>query len=483
MGKNRMEVSLESLSPTTEDESVSQNILLQSLLSSKIRTLLIKGEPGTGKTTLALELLAGYGSGVYISSRVSREMMMEQNPQLSELAKRGLVSSISMSENEKPKSFKFEDYRLASIEDVLISILSKSRKSNDDILIVLDSWDSIVNKLDTGERMRTEQSLLVIAEANNVKLIFISEDERLGTSDYFVDAVIKLEDDSMDGMRVRRLVWKKLRGSRIPHRSSLYTLDNGRLSIFDPTTVRFVGEYPSKKFKPIPNSSTRFSSGSKDLDDFLEGGYRRGSNIILEMDNRIGPTWHVPLVISCEMNFISNGCAMFIIPVGNRPPQTIKQNLLPYFSEETLQKSLRVAQYDLAGSKDPCFLQLDKDSMEKTRENVENAIQAIKGPEKRPCIFFIGMDTVQSANGREMLDPLGVGLTELVRRNGDLAINTVKGGSGLIRDLNNGCDLHMKLEELDRTLVMHSLKPPSELYHVEYDYTAGYGQVKLKAIV
>jgi len=478
-----MEVHVEQSQKAKEGEFVSQNILLRSLLSSKIRTLLIKGEPGTGKTTLALELLAGYGSGVYVSSRVSRDMLLEQNPQLRDLANKGLVSSVSMSENDKPKSFKFEDYRLASIEDVLISILGRSRESKDELLIVLDSWDSIVNKLDASERMKTEQSLLVIAEANNVKLIFVSEDEKLGASDYFVDAVIKLEDVSMEGMRVRRLVWKKLRGSMIPHRSSLYTLENGRLSIFDPTVVRFVGEFSTKKFKPIPNSSTRFSSGSVDLDNFLEGGYRRGSNIILEMDNRIGPTWHVPFVVSCEMNFLSNGSTMFIIPSGNRPPQTIKDNLLPYFSEETLQKSLRVAQYDLSGSKNPCFVQLEKDSIEKTRENVKKALEAIKGPENRPCIFFIGMDTVQNANGREILDPLGIALTELVRRNGDLAINTVKYGSGLIRDLNNACDLHIKLEELDRTLVMHSLKPPSELYHVEYDYSAGFGQVKLKAIV
>ena len=466
------------------DQFVSQSILLKSLLSSKIRTLLVKGEPGTGKTTLALELLAGFGSGVYVSSRVSRDMLMEQNPQLRELAKKGLVSSVSMSEgNEKPESFKFEDYRLASIEDVLISILGRSKESNDELLIVLDSWDSIVNKLDAGERMKTEQSLLVIAEANNVKLIFVSEDERLTASDYFVDAVVKLEDDEMDGMRIRRLVWKKLRGTRIPHRSSLYTLEGGRVTIFDPTTLKFAGEYPSKKFSPIPNPRGKYSSGSKDLDEFLDGGYRTGSNVILEMDNRIGVNWHVPLVVSCEMNFLANGCAMFILPSGNRPPQVIKENLLPYFPEELLQKSLRIAQYNLGGAKDGCFVRLDLASPDETADKVRSAIKEIKGEQNRPCIFFIGMDTVRSSMGQETLDPLGIGLADFVSRNGDLAIYTVKFGSDLIRDLNNTCDLHLKLEELDRTLVIHSLKPPSELYHVEYDYSMGYGQVKLRAIV
>jgi KaiC/GvpD/RAD55 family RecA-like ATPase len=470
---------------TADDSFVSQNILLKSLLSSKIRTLLIKGEPGTGKTTLALELLGGFGSGVYVSSRVSRDMLMEQNPQLRELARRGLVSSVSMSEGgEKPKSIKFEDYRLASIEDVLISILGRPKESsNGELLIVLDSWDSIVNKLDATERMKTEQSLLVISEANNVKLIFVSEEERLTASDYFVDAVVKLEDDTMEGMRVRRLVWKKLRGTRIPHRSSLYTLEGGRVTIFDPTTVKFVGEYPTTKFTPIPNSRFRYSSGSKDMDEFLSGGYRKGSNIIIEMDNRIGATWHVPLVMSSELNFIANGCAMFILPAGNRPAQAIKENLLPYFPEETLRKSLRIAQYNIGGASDECFVKLDPISIKETSERVKAAIHEIKGEENRPCIFFVGMDTVRTSVGQEMLDPLGINMTEFVRRNGDLAIYSVKFGSSLIRDLNNTCDLHLKLEELDRTLVMRSLKPPSELYHVEYDYSAGYGQVKLRSIV
>ncbi len=110
-------------------------------------------------------------------------------------------------------------------------------------------------------------------------------------------------------------------------------------------------------------------------------------------------------------------------------------------------------------------------------------IDTIKGESKKPCIFFIGMDTVQSANAREIIDPLGFGLTEMVRRNSDLAIISLKTGSTLQMELNNRCDMHLKLEEFDRTLVLHSVKPPSELYHMEYDYTPGYGQVKLRAIV
>jgi KaiC/GvpD/RAD55 family RecA-like ATPase len=480
------QANLERIQNLTDDKaeiSSSKKALMRSLLSAKVRTLLIKGEPGTGKTTLALELLREFGRGVYVSSRVSGDMLLEQNRQMSKLVEQGFVTSLSVGEaSEKKLNYKFEDFRLASIEDVLMSILGRSI-SGEETLIILDSWDSIASKLEAKERIKTEQSLLVIAEANKVKLIFVSEDENMGVSDYFVDAVIKLEDLERDGMRVRQIVWKKLRGSRIPRRASLYTLDDGKFTICEPTRVLFPGEYPEKPFPAQPNTKAKYSSGSADLDHFLDGGYRKGSTILLELDHRIGPTWHVPFIVSAEMNFLSNGFSMFILPSGNRPPQTIKENLLPYFSEDFLKTSLRIAQYDLGGFTDPCFVQLEKGSPDKHAAAVMKQIEIIKGESKRPCIFFIGMDSVQSANAREMIDPLGFGLTETVRRTQDLAIVTLKQGSALGLELNNRCDLHLKLEEFDRTLTIHSVKPPSELYHMEYDYSPGYGMVKLRPIV
>jgi KaiC/GvpD/RAD55 family RecA-like ATPase len=460
-------------------------VLLRSLLSTKVRSLLIKGEPGTGKTTFAIELLREFGRGVYVSSRVSQEVLAEQNPQLEELISKGLVTTVSTDADQLRPDFSFKDYRLASVEDVFLTILGQPRSQRPDLLVVLDSWDSLAGSLDQSERIKAEQSLLVMAEANKVKLIFVSEEDVLTAADYFVDAVVKLEDAAVDGMRVRRLVWKKLRGAMIAHRSSLYTLAGGRMTIFDPTpTVLMPGEYETKPFAPIPHSLTRFSSGSRDLDSFLDGGFKRGTTVILELDDRIGPFWHVPLPQSIEMNFLSNGCGVFILPSGSRPAYVIKNNLLPYFPEEVLRKSLRIAQYDLGGSTDPCFVHLEKNSLEKTVESVISAMEEMKGTDNRPCFYFIGMDTVEAVNGREVADPMGIKLRENMRRSGDLTLLAMRTGSEeLTRDLNKSCDLHLRLEEMDRTLVMHSIKPPSELFHVEYNHASGYPSIHLLPIV
>src|SRR5579864_5525340 len=99
---------------------LTNNRLLDSLLAPQIRFILLKGEPGTGKTTLALDLLTKYGKGMYISTRSSLNQAAIQNRMLRELVQKGLVSEPNFArENE----VSFGDYRLALPENIIQAIL------------------------------------------------------------------------------------------------------------------------------------------------------------------------------------------------------------------------------------------------------------------------------------------------------------------------------------------------------------------------
>lgn len=455
------------------------NALLENLLNEGIRFILLKGEPGTGKTTLALDLLKKHGKGAYVTTRVSLEQLQTHKPELRNLLSRKASSAPETSDHKK---LLFEDLRLSSVEDILQAIIEESEKMGPESLIVLDSWDALAKKLDMTERMKVEQSLLAIAEASRAKILFVSEEIALGTSDYFVDAVVQLEDDVHHGHRLRRLVWKKLRGSEISQRSFLYTLKGGKFTILENTKVLWPEEYQSGTFKPIKHGSIRYSTGSEDLDRFLGGGFRRGSSILLELDNQIGSNWHAPLVQSIERNFLGNDCAAVVIPTDNRTPGFVKGELARYFSEDVLRSGLRV----ISGQKyeeDPCFLNIDPSLRQKGSELIANEVKILKGGKNRPVFYFIGIDTVESMFGSEDLNALGLSLGQSMRHTGDLSVAAIKTGSSLLNQLTSASDMHLKLEEADGTMIMHSKKPPSELYQVEYDYSPGFPNVILQPIV
>ncbi|MGI0084737.1 MAG: hypothetical protein ACREBQ_06610, partial [Nitrososphaerales archaeon] len=81
------------------------------------------------------------------------------------------------------------------------------------------------------------------------------------------------------------------------------------------------------------------------------------------------------------------------------------------------------------------------------------------------------------------LSMLGLPLGLRMKHTGDLNIAAIKSDSPLLNQFTNASDMHLKLEEADGTMIMHSKKPPSELYQIEYDYSPGYPNVTLQPIV
>ena len=84
----------------------------------------------------------------------------------------------------------------------------------------------MAKELDLRERLRAEKTLVAIAESSKSKL-FISEEPHLTTTDYLADAVITLKDEEIEGRRIRRIEWNKLRGIAILQKISLLFMKEG----------------------------------------------------------------------------------------------------------------------------------------------------------------------------------------------------------------------------------------------------------------
>lgn len=154
---------------------------LESFLKPEVRTVLVKGEPGTGKTLLGLELLRRYGRGVYLSSRVSQEGILDQYPDLKKLFRQGKIKV------RGPKArAKFHDMRFADAVTMVDSVL-ESFGNMKEPLVILDSWDTIAKELDKVERMKTEKTLVAMADGRRARLVFISEEPVSTSTDYAIN--------------------------------------------------------------------------------------------------------------------------------------------------------------------------------------------------------------------------------------------------------------------------------------------------------
>ena len=293
---------------------------LRDLLNPNIIAILIKGLPGTGKTTLALELLRMHGKGFYVSTRVSERKMKEQH---------SLVRELMEKEGQKQLGgIGLKDLRFGSATELVKLILNEVTKRKE-FLIVLDTWDAIAKELDLKERLKVERSIVAMAEANKAKVVFISEDPNLTTTDYLVDAIVTLKDEEFEGRRVRFIEWNKLRGLPIPQKRHLFTLYGGRFTIFEKPMVQRPSKIKPKKFEPIKHPEGHYSSGSTEL-DVAFGPFKQGSVLLVEMGKPITMEHYHPLLFSVSLNLISQKGFILIIPsaiLALKPSRTVSFNI------------------------------------------------------------------------------------------------------------------------------------------------------------
>lgn len=446
--------------------------MLEHLLNPNVIAILVKGLPGAGKTTLALELLHMHGKGLYVSTRVSEEKLEQQYPHV-----KGLIEKGKLIEVAPEKGAKFEDLRFGRAVDIVESVLQAITKLKEP-LIILDSWDAFAKELDLKERLRVEKSLVGMAEANKTKLVFISEEPHLTTTDYLADAIVTLKDEELEGRRIRRIEWNKLRGLPIPQKSYLFTLHEGRFRMFPTVLAIRPAEIKPKKFKPIRHTKTHYSLGSPDLNALL-GLVERGTVALLEVGKGVSRKLYYPLSDSIVLNFLSQGGCALVIPSGTTSPYLVKDHVSEYLPKKRVEDGLRVGTYE--GYEDPCFFRLGQ-STDKNLEIVHKVVKSMK--KGNPCVYFIGADTLEFVHGTEDMVKFALNLTRRVRYDKDLLIMMVKHSVKGIDRLSDLSDLHCKLDLVDGALISYIIKPAWQtIYNLDYDFSKGHPQVRLTPIV
>jgi KaiC/GvpD/RAD55 family RecA-like ATPase len=455
--------------------------ILKPLLKSQVKSILLKGEPGTGKTTLALELLRLYGRGIYVSTRLSQEQSKEHHPELNALFNTGHAIEISAQDYDLKRgssySYSFEDLRFSNPEHVINAIIKGIQKVKEP-MIILDSWDAIANRTEKAERLKVEQSLSLLALGNGAKLLFVSEEPQLTTTDYLVDAVVMLQNDLYEGRRIRRIQWNKIRGSATTNWNNLFTLLDGRFTVFSQHAPMWQNIVKPQSFVPLAHKEAFYSTGSTDLDDFLGGGLRKTFFVLVEFGKYVGSAAFNPISTSIRCNFIMNDGCTITIPSPGVSANRIKESVARHVPMKLIDTSLRLAYFEIFDV-DPCFFALNASSAKESFDKIVNEAKKIKGEKNRPCVFSFGSDTLENVYSHEESFRFAQGMVQRTRHFGDVLYVVMRHGSPLLDELSNLCDVHVKLDHIDGTIVIQRLKPWSQLFAVIYDNSQGFPSIKL----
>ena len=246
---------------------------------------LIQGDPGSGKTTLALQfLLEGVRCGesvFYVTLSETREELLKVTRSHGwSLEGIPLLELSSIEQLLRPEAqttvFRPSEIELNKVSKLLIDEVSKRRPAR----IVFDSLSEFRLLAETALRYRRELLNLKRHFAQTQSTVLLLDDKMdkgmIGTDPHVMSlshGVIEMEQLSPDyGKSRRRLRVLKLRGVKFREGYHDYIIDTGGLRVFP----RLVAAEHRTKIEREP-----VSSGIKELDDLFGGGLDRGTTTLI----------------------------------------------------------------------------------------------------------------------------------------------------------------------------------------------------------
>lgn len=479
--------------------------IIDFLLSPGGHSLLIKGDAGTGKTTMALQMIEALSvqqQEFYLSSRTSDVSLYNQFPWLeervreNELLRAGMVFMRRSWSPDKKEKRELDDheprvdraelnrlegqieagelgtedeesYALRSDGSIVVeigSMLPELEMAYDIVesnlpkktMVVLDSVEALAENYGIPANRIVTALQKDLVEKAGTNVVFVMETSNSSHLDYLGDGVITLRHNVMGDHKVRTIDIVKLRGSEIRNWRYLFTLEGGRLSFMD-RNLDLSGMRLSRSGSArLPGRETL---GWSEMDR-LFGGAPLGSLTIIE----VGPAVPMDLLEAMELALVSehlrNGRGVIWYP-----QRTLDHAALPPLLEHAGPcgtKGLHIL--DPSTAVEGLYPYVKKlEGTDLASDLRWDTLKYLLKEDKAPYMSLLGLDALESFYGMNLVPKL-LQHIDTMRRGGHMVVLEATDGSAGLDTLSHQARLHLRLENLNGSVILHGIKP-STIYH------------------
>lgn len=440
---------------------------LELLLKRQSLLVLVKGETGTGKTTAALELMARLqteGDTVHISTRSYPDKLVYQHALFAKLAARPNIHFFT--------ALEFDPSQFVVAHNV-VSGLHRLLSSMESPLVVLDSWEGIADYVPQEARMKVEQSLMAVLESTRARMILVSERPQTDTTlDQLADAIIVLHQKLTEDRRVREIEIRKLRGVPISQERYLFTLAGGRMRYVEP--FAFTLPEQTSMFRPLDNSPTHMSTGSRDIDALLGGGVPRGSTVLLEIRGEVPFEGQVYVPLTALLNFLATNNAVMAFPYSDYDPTRARLFATQFMPEDVYDANMRVFTTDRV--EDPVAIKFSLNP----REDFDKWLDTYSAykAQGKTIWMLMALDTVENFYGQGVMNFLAT-VAARAAVNKDIQSIVARPNLELTQKVANISQIHLVLTQRWGTLILYGVKPRTGFYGLQFTFDHGYPEFEL----
>jgi hypothetical protein len=339
--------------------------LIQFSLRDPPRSLLIRGEPGAGKSTLALTMLSAFrGKRVLVTSRLTKSEVEQDYPWLSSEVEGSVevIESLSggagMAAKARALRGSHELVRAETDEpeleqlwlpDPVIGAFA-SMAPGAPGMVVIDSWDALIEHYigsaragggQLPDREEIERLMLGLLRRGGAHLVLVVERERPSQLDYLVDGVVACVLTSSEDRLERWSHLKKLRGVRVDHPWYPYTLEGGRFLCIAPIPSGFRSHLHAPEAEPEPHAGLLWPGSTAWATQF--GRLPLGHVTLIESDPDV-PVEAVRLLLSpIQAQALAGGGRVLVVLPPSLSPADVWDSFRTVLSPDAFAANVRIS--------------------------------------------------------------------------------------------------------------------------------------------